>query len=149
MITPSQAVIKAIILVACSIMMTACSSSKDTIIPNDGVPIEDVYYGNVEPQTDGKAPSETKSGVGKQEWVVKRHATAKELDKNPYVLHSTLTPAFKRLENPTLYIFSFPYLTDNGRVPVPAYISEMKMFEREEYALPGEVNLNMGGSHVK
>ena len=145
MVIKSRAYHQAALLVASSILFSGCSTTKDEVIPNDGVPIEQVYFGQSQPaSTDPNLPP--RNNAGTQKWVVKRHATAKELDKKPYVLHNTLTPVFRKLDNPTLYIFSFPYLSDNGRVPVPAYISEMKMFERDEYALPGEVNLNMGGN---
>ena len=140
----SQVYHQAALLVASSLLISGCSSTKDEIIPNDGVPIEQVYFGQSQTSAaDANQQSSTEAGT--QQWVVKRHATEEELNKNPYVLHNTLTPVFRKLDNPTLYIFSFPYLSDSGRVPVPAYISEMKMFERDEYALPGEVNLNMGG----
>ena len=153
MTTLYRALVHLVILGACSVIITGCTSTKDDIIPNDGVPIEDVYYGHVEPQsvkrkTEPTESNPPKSSAGKEHWVVKRPANANELDKNPYVLRNTLSPVFRKLDNPTLYIFSFPYLSDNGRVPVPAYITEMKMFEREEYALPGEVNLNMGGNNA-
>ncbi|EAS62445.1 hypothetical protein VAS14_00211 [Vibrio angustum S14] len=117
---------------------SGCSTSKETIIPENGVPVEDVYFDTV--NADGE-----KKAVGTESYVLKRRATMAELDKNPYVARNTLSPVYKKLDNPTLYIFSFPYLSDSGRVPVPAYITEFKMFERDEYAMPGELNLDMGG----
>ncbi|KJG57035.1 hypothetical protein UA38_11715 [Photobacterium kishitanii] len=127
-------------LSVCSLVMivvTGCAT-KDSIIPNNGVPIEDVYFDNVSAKGE---PVQT----GEPSMVLKRRATMSELDLNPYIVRNTITPVYRMIDNPTLYIFSFPYLSDNGRVPVPGYVTEFKMFERDEYAQAGELNLNMGG----
>lgn len=44
---------------------------------------------------------------------------------------------FPTLPNPTLVMYVDPHLTEDGH-PVPGYTTAFPMFERAEYALPGE-----------
>ena len=45
---------------------------------------------------------------------------------------------FPRLPNPELVLYVFPHLTPKGR-PVPGYTTSFLMYEKDEYALPGEI----------
>ena len=51
-----------------------------------------------------------------------------------------LETTFPRLANPTLVMYVFPHLASDERVPVPGYVTTFPMYERVEYALPGEVS---------
>lgn len=115
------------------ISITGCAS-KDDIIPKSDKTGAEVYY----------------EFMGQQEGRDLRIYTTpqtmgSEPDMDAYVLHNTPNPGYKLLPNPTLYLFVPAHITNRDRVPVPAYITEYKMFERDEYALPGEVAANMGG----
>nr|PMH64577.1 hypothetical protein BCU62_15350 [Enterovibrio norvegicus] len=74
--------------------------------------------------------------------VVKRPATESELRISTYYANGIHErPQFKKLPNPTLYIYTPPKLSEESRLPIPAWMTEFKMFDRDEYALPGELNL--------
>ena len=45
---------------------------------------------------------------------------------------------FPRLPNPDIYIYVLPHLATEERVPVPGYTTAVPLYERVEYALPGE-----------
>ena len=49
---------------------------------------------------------------------------------------------FPRLPNPTLVLYVYPHLAGASRVPVPGYATTFSLYERVEYALPGEVPMN-------
>ena len=51
---------------------------------------------------------------------------------------------FPRLANPDIYIYVLPHLATEARVPVPGYTTAVPLYERVEYALPGEVNETPG-----
>ena len=53
--------------------------------------------------------------------------------------HTELETRFPRLPNPTLVMYVFPHLAGTERVPVPGYATTFPLYERVEYALPGEV----------
>ena len=46
---------------------------------------------------------------------------------------------FPRLPNPDIYIHVLPHLATEERVPVPGYTTAVPLYERVEYALPGEL----------
>ena len=45
---------------------------------------------------------------------------------------------FPRLPNPDIYIHVLPHLATGERVPVPGYTTAVPLYERVEYAMPGE-----------
>ena len=53
--------------------------------------------------------------------------------------YNEIETTFPRLPNPTLVMYVFPHLATEERVPVPGYATTFPMYERVEYALPGEV----------
>ena len=46
---------------------------------------------------------------------------------------------FPLLPNPEITMFRFPHLATSGRLGVPGYTTAVTLYERDEYALPGEV----------
>ena len=50
-----------------------------------------------------------------------------------------LDVSFPRLPNPSLVMYVFPHLAGAERTPVPGYATTFPLYERVEYALPGEV----------
>ena len=73
--------------------------------------------------------------------VLKRPATDTERSIDPYILHNTKRTNFRKLNNPTMYLFVNTHLSTT-RIPVPAYLTEFKLLERDEYSLPSETNLS-------
>lgn len=73
--------------------------------------------------------------------VLRRPATESESSIDPYVLHNTPRTHYRMLDNPTMYLFVNTHISTEYRIPVPAYITEFKLLERDEYALPSESNL--------
>lgn len=49
-----------------------------------------------------------------------------------------LAQDFELLDNPMLLIYVFPHLATDERMPVPGYWTAIPMYERDEFALPGE-----------
>ena len=45
---------------------------------------------------------------------------------------------FSRLANPVLILYVYPHLAEAERVPVPGYFTVFPLYERDEYAAPGE-----------
>jgi conjugative transfer region lipoprotein (TIGR03751 family) len=51
---------------------------------------------------------------------------------------SSVQQRFQRIPNPDLVMHVFPHLA-RGKYPVPGYVTVFPMYERVEYAMPGEV----------
>lgn len=45
---------------------------------------------------------------------------------------------FPKLPNPELVMYVFPHFTDKNR-PIPGYSTSFKLYEVDQYALPGEI----------
>lgn len=124
---------RAMAAIVALISLAGCAS-KDDIIPKSDKTGAEVYY----------------EFMGQQEGRDLRVYTTPQImgaspNLDAYVLHNAPNPGYKMLPNPTLYLFVPAHISNRDRVPVPAYITEFKMFERDEYALPGEVMASMGG----
>ena len=45
---------------------------------------------------------------------------------------------FPELPNPKIVMYIYPHLATRDRVPVPGYLTAFRMYDRTEFALPGE-----------
>ncbi len=53
-------------------------------------------------------------------------------------VESEISDAFPILENPMLVMYVFPHVATESRIPIPGYWTAFPMYERLEFALPGE-----------
>lgn len=61
-----------------------------------------------------------------------------DLDGYTREAHTEIQSIFPELPNPTLVMYLFPHLAENG-TPVPGYSTTFTMYDKTHYALPGEV----------
>ena len=114
-----------------AVALTACSAPQrqKPVFPEPDITTKQVYD---RAQTNDVSPVNS---------VLRRPATEQEANIDPYMLHNTPRTDFRTLDNPTMYLFVREHIATKYRVPVPAYVTEFKLLERDEYALPGESNL--------
>ncbi|MBC8210195.1 MAG: TIGR03751 family conjugal transfer lipoprotein [Gammaproteobacteria bacterium] len=105
-------------------LLTACSSQK--LIPETGDEILNVY----------------KNHAGSTDVVPKmfRQLRNERRDLAGYTrdANNEISQQFPRLPNPELRLYVFPHLSRKGH-PVPGYSSAYLMYEKDQYALPGEM----------
>ena len=53
-------------------------------------------------------------------------------------VYDELSVRFRRLPNPTIIMYIFPHLSVEN-TPIPGYSTMFQMYEKVEYALPGEL----------
>lgn len=121
-----------VITIAACTNLTGCSS-KDTVIPPSTTTISNVYNSRVH-------SSENQS----MRLSVNEQLEYSDTNPDGYTLHNMKRPIYNLLPNPTLYMFVNYKLSEIDRSPIPAFMTEFKMYEKEEYALPSEVNINWG-----
>jgi conjugative transfer region lipoprotein (TIGR03751 family) len=115
-------------------MLGGCATSKDTVLPKDGPSMQAIYAAHF-------------AGIGAQgpealrELLGPRPLADADTDLAGYTrsAYNELNTVFPRLPNPTLVMYVFPHLAEAERVPVPGYATTFTLYERVEYALPGEV----------
>ena len=122
-------------LVWISVTLAGCASTKESVLPQDGPSMKAIYDIHFE-------------SIGVADPLAIRH----ELGSRPLgnddedlagysrTALTELETIFPRLPNPTLVMYVFPHLAGIERVPVPGYATTFPLYERIEYALPGEVS---------
>lgn len=117
-----------------SLALGGCATTKESVLPQDGPSMKEIYDAHFE-------------GMGADDPYVLRQELGTrplgddEVDLAGYsrTAHTELETIFPRLPNPTLVMYVFPHLAGSERVPVPGYATTFTLYERVEYALPGEV----------
>lgn len=117
-----------------SLALGGCASTKESVLPQDGPSMKAIYDAHFE-------------GIGADDpYVLRRELGTRPLGDDDVDLagysrsaHTELETIFPRLPNPTLVMYVFPHLAGSERVPVPGYATTFTLYERVEYALPGEV----------
>ncbi len=117
-----------------SVALAGCASSKESVLPQDGPSMKSIYDAHFE-------------AMGADDpLAVRRELGGRPLGEEDQDLagysrtaHNELETIFPRLPNPTLVMYVFPHLAGAERSPVPGYATTFPLYERVEYALPGEV----------
>lgn len=110
----------------CLMTLTGCAHQARQVLPDTGPDIKTVYERHISGETGKTIP-------------------------DPYFLHEDPTPRpgytreaaneieqlFPMLPNPRIVLYVYPHFTAKGR-PVPGYATAFSLYEKDEYALPGE-----------
>jgi len=124
------------VLASISLGLAGCASTKEAVLPQDGPAMKTIYekhfqeMGARDPQVIRQELNGRTIGTG----VAALHGYTREA-------HNEIDTIFPRLPNPTLVMYVYPHLAGEEGVPVPGYATTFPMYERVEYALPGEVSI--------
>jgi len=130
-----------VVLTAISISFLSACATKDTMLPVPEQNMKQVY--NRHMQSNGDVV------LFDERAVLRRPMIEADVALSNYVRteKNQLESRFKTLPNPTMYMFVAPHLAADTQVPIPGYLTEFKMWEREHYAMPGEIS-DMGSNYV-
>ena len=118
-----------------SLVLAGCASTKDAVLPQDGPSMQAIYEDHVNTMN-ADEPQVIRGELGHRP-VVAGEAALYGYTREAF---NEIDVLFPRLPNPTLVMYVFPHLATEERVPVPGYATTFPMYERVEYALPGEVS---------
>lgn len=116
-------------ILAVSISLSGCGTrNKENLLPQTGPTMKEVYEAHFARSRQGNDPQARIGAWGPDDAKPDGFAkgASEEIDKR-----------FPRLPNPDLIMYVFPHLSD-GNYPVPGYSTQIPMYDRIEYALPGE-----------
>jgi len=118
-----------------SLTLVGCASTKESVLPQDGPSMKSIYASHIEAMGEEGA-------LSLRQEIGSRPLADGDADLAGYArtAHTELETIFPRLPNPTLVMYVFPHLATTERVPVPGYATSFPLYERVEYALPGEVS---------
>ncbi|MCT4978722.1 TIGR03751 family conjugal transfer lipoprotein [Pseudomonas aeruginosa] len=132
---------KSMLLFALLTLLTACATDKDRLLAHNGGTMLDVW----EKEAGGRATG----GQASRELLDARLLLRRPLpsqqstpivDSTDYsrTAQNEIYRQFHRLPNPDLVMYVFPHLAGTDPVPVPGYTTVFPLYQRVQYALPGE-----------
>ena len=137
--------------------LAGCASNAPPSVLAEGPRMIDLYRGTpvardeeVGPDDGGTSEAEMRCRWWLFTWPCERAVVEAEAPGAPTPAGETATYTrmaaneleflFPRLPNPDVYIHVLPHLATEARVPVPGYTTAVPLYERVEYALPGELD---------
>lgn len=132
-----QATAKIAIVGLISVLSACAGQTKDDLLPQDGPTMEEVYRGHEQSLSGTGSNGQESAHAGIKERVTRTG----DADLSGYTRDANreTQQQFPRLPNPTLVMFVYPHLSTSSRLPVPGYSTSFPMYERPEYAMPGEM----------
>lgn len=123
------------LIILTSFLFGCTTTSKENMLPSTGPTMEEVYRGHVA-EIDQTTPLNSRDYK-----KAKRSVNDHDEDLSGYTrdANNEIQSIFPQLNNPTLVMYVFPHLSTESRLPVPGYATSFTMYEKTEYALPGEI----------
>lgn len=138
----SRTWIERLAVVLAIIALTGCATSKEELLTHGDRTMLDIWH-----QETGSSAG---SGRASRELLdarqtLRRPLTEADVQASPGVqarytrtAQNEIYRQFHRLPNPDLVMYVFPHLAGIDPVPVPGYSTVFPMYQRVQYALPGE-----------
>lgn len=126
-------------------LLGGCSTSKEELLPHSEHTMLDIWS-----QETGGNASNGPAGQGARQLMDARQAlrrplTTADVQTTPAnqatysrTAASEIHRQFHRLPNPDLVMYVFPHLAGTDPVPVPGYTTLFPLYQRVQYAMPGE-----------
>lgn len=131
------------VLIVTLINVLSGCASKDSILPVPEDNMQTVYERHMQ-SVGNKKIQESRS-------LLRRDMNVGDVELSDYVRteKNQLQSKFRFIPNPTMYMFVAPHLSTKDRVPVPGYVTEFKMWEKDQYSMPGELSDMSNSSEEK
>lgn len=125
-----------------ALILGGCTTNKDELLPHGEANMMDVWQNGTTGGTSGSTNSrmlldarqELRRPLSEAQ-VVRQQVDANAFTRTP---QNEIYSQFKRLPNPDLVMYVFPHLAGSDPVPVPGYTTVFPMYQRVQYAMPGE-----------
>ncbi len=121
-----------------SLVLAGCANTKEAVLPQDGPSMKAIYEQHIE-ETGAHDPLAMREALKDRALIDGDSDGDGTLHGYTRDAHNEIDTLFPRLPNPSLVMYLFPHLAGEEQVPVPGYVTTFPMYERVEYALPGEV----------
>ncbi|HCM5830636.1 TIGR03751 family conjugal transfer lipoprotein [Klebsiella pneumoniae] len=125
------------------LLLAGCATKKEELLPHGDRTMQDIWQ-----QASGNGGSVgqiTHRQLLDARQSLRRPLSTTQVQAAPDAqAHYTRTAAnevhsqFQRLPNPDLLMYVFPHLAGTDPVPVPGYTTIFPLYQRVQYAMPGE-----------
>ncbi|WP_437884529.1 TIGR03751 family conjugal transfer lipoprotein [Pseudomonas sp. LRF_L74] len=117
------------IWISALLLLGGCSSDKDAMLPYGDNTMLDVWNGSAGTQ---QAVHDARQQLRRPLEDVDTQTAYTRTAANE------IRNLFPRLPNPDLVMYVYPHLTSSQQTPVPGYSTVFPLYERVQYAQPGE-----------
>lgn len=125
-----------------ALVLGGCATSKDKLLPQGDHTMLDVWQQETGGSAGGGQPARQLLDVRQG---LRRPLTEPDVKGMPAANAAYTRTAvneiyrqFHRLPNPDLVMYVFPHLSGSDPVPVPGYTTVFPLYQRVQYAMPGE-----------
>lgn len=125
-----------------TLILGGCTTDKDELLPHGEASMMDVWQQGTSGGSAGSSSSKTLLDARQElrrpldePQMARQRAEADAFTRTP---QNEIYSQFKRLPNPDLVMYVFPHLAGSDPVPVPGYTTVFPMYQRVQYAMPGE-----------
>ncbi|RTB44135.1 TIGR03751 family conjugal transfer lipoprotein [Pseudomonas aeruginosa] len=129
----------ALVLVA---VLAGCATNKEELLPHNGRTMSDVWQAETGGGSSGQLAARQLLDARQ---ILRRPLVETDIQMMPAAnarytrtAENEVRSQFSRLPNPDLSMYVFPHLAGSDPVPVPGYTTIFPLYQRVQYALPGE-----------
>ena len=133
--------IHAVMLMTAMVMLAGCSTTSEQLLTNGDETMMDIWNKG----TGGAANASQSMQLIDARQELRRPLTDTDherlaADQMSYTRNAQneIYNQFHRLPNPDLVMYVFPHLAGTDPVPVPGYTTVFPLYQRVQYAMPGE-----------
>lgn len=126
-------------LILAILFLAGCATSKDELLTHNGQTMHDIW--SREAGNGSRAAPElldARQSLRRPLTTEDVQAAPREQARYTRTAHNEILSQFQRLPNPDLVMYVFPHLAGTDPVPVPGYSTVFPLYQRVQYALPGE-----------
>lgn len=125
-----------------ALLLSGCTTDKDELLPHGEANMMDIWQHGTSGGNSGSSSSRALMDARQElrrplvePQINRQREDAEAFARTP---QNEIYSQFKRLPNPDLVMYVFPHLAGSDPVPVPGYTTVFPMYQRVQYAMPGE-----------
>lgn len=135
--------IKPLMLAAAAAALAGCATSKEELLPHNSRTMQDVWHqaagdGGSAGQVARRQLLDARQSLRRPLTDADVQASPAEQARYTRTAANEVRSQFQRLPNPDLAMYVFPHLAGTDPVPVPGYTTLFPLYQRVQYAMPGE-----------
>ena len=124
-------------LLSALLVLSGCATDPEKLLPHGDATMLDIWN----QQTAGGSDASSRRLLDARQTLRRPlQSPVPVIDQTGYsrTAQSEIYRQFQRLPNPDLVMYVFPHLSGSESVPVPGYSTVFPLYQRVQYALPGE-----------
>ncbi|WP_019741567.1 TIGR03751 family conjugal transfer lipoprotein [Pseudomonas savastanoi] len=121
-------------------LLAGCSTNKEQMLPHGQNTMMDVWNQGTTGSAGSASGRQLLDARSELRRPIDVRATQPLQDSAAYTrtAQNEIYSQFKRLPNPDLVMYVFPHLAGSDPAPVPGYTTVFPLYQRVQYAMPGE-----------